>query len=1167
MVIYKKVCKYYLPVLFFLILSLLLIFPWFKDGYFYGGLDVGLPTYNPQRIFEIAKYIWWESIAPGFLFPHAITSITLYFFLSFFQFLGLGPVGIQAILFFALLFLMGFGMYLLTLSILGQDKKIYATIAGLFYIFNPYMMAQIWHRFIHTSFFFVAAIPFLILFWRLWIRSGNYLYLLYFLLINLLASYMFGTIAFVFPLWLILSLFTLSEIFLPWENKSYFTKVFWRSIFGLVFWILFNSWWLIPVLTISQGIASQVYDIWESISTLIVISQKVILPYSLQMSNSYYFFEKAELGEVYKSFFFRLIPWLGVVTIFCGFIYALRKRHLAFYPLIFLIIIMLSKGSSSPFGQPFLLLFSKFFALGVLRNPFEKIGILLPVVSSILFVIGIEGFFRWSVKKLGNLVSKLILLILFMFMGVYYWPMYQGTVFGTPGQPNYVEIPLSYKQADNWLDDRVNQEYSKADGKILHLPLTRSDVVTYRWEYGYHGIDSSFSLFTALPSISRGANSKNTDDGLTALSLIFQSPYNLHQDKILKLLQDFNVRFIVLHKDMVWKGSDTYDPQETEQVLDNLNFLERKIQYGDLVIYELLPQYFKSKVILTNSINFAFPQTATMRMWPYLIFENSNDSITSLNNDIDKIIAESKEIVVFPQLSFNYLEASEKGLDLVVNNLAVLLYSLTDTKAMLNKDSDIDTERVLTQIISAGEDLINVHIYLKNNDILQVDPLIRQYTQTINELFKQDLRKSKLSFFVSPSTFDDIFKLHLLILDQIEMKLGSDQKQIISFAKNKIKQDLSNYKLLPTYPLAKTDNLTTQERQINQFSIPIKGKYELLMSNRISRDIYPSKLAKLDFQINDKKLSLEANDKGDLISFGKINLDEGTQEISFNRLVSENQFSTFDQLAKVGNVNILDQNTIQLSSDGIQPAFVDSQLTKIEGEESYLVTFDALIQSGTGFYVQIIQDTDPLQGDKPNPLVKVSVYRISQDSNWQTYKVQLPSLNLTTRKAVFRLIVDPAGITSFGDLKDNQPTVVSIKNVQVGRVLDNPIYLYSRSQTQTLIASSAAETTQLKEETPVSYTGKIRIDQPTFMIFKEAFNSGWELELKKDNEVYKVDKHYLANLYSNSWWIKDAGEYNFRIEFKPQQGVNIGFYLAAGGLLGILSLVAGSKIRQKYGKN
>ena len=225
---------------------------------------------------------------------------------------------------------------------------------------------------------------------------------------------MFGTIAYVFPLWLIMSLFSISEIFLPWENKSHLIKILWRSALGSAFWILLNSWWLIPVATVSQGIASQQHNIWESIETLIVISKQAILPYSLQLGNSFYLFDQTELGEIYKSFFFRVIPWLGVIVIFYGMVYSLKKKYLAPYVLIYLVIIMLAKGTSPPFGQPFLLLFSKSFAFGLLRNPFEKIGILLPLVSSILFALGIEGFFNWSNKILSKTGKKIILIIWLM---------------------------------------------------------------------------------------------------------------------------------------------------------------------------------------------------------------------------------------------------------------------------------------------------------------------------------------------------------------------------------------------------------------------------------------------------------------------------------------------------------------------------------------------------------------------------------------------------------------------------------------------------------------------------------------------------------------------------------------------------------------------------------
>ena len=103
----------------------------------------------------------------------------------------------------------------------------------------------------------------------------------------------------------------------------------------------------------------------------------------------------------------------------------------------------------------------------------------------------------------------------------------------------------------------------------------------------------------------------------------------------------------------------------------------------------------------------------------------------------------------------------------------------------------------------------------------------------------------------------------------------------------------------------------------------------------------------------------------------------------------------------------------------------------------------------------------------------------------------------------------------------------------------------------------------MKQKNPVLYEGKLKIDRPTFLIFKETFYPGWELELRKGDNLIKVEKHNLANLYSNSWWIENTGEYSFKIEYKPQQGVILGTYLALAGFLGVIVLFLKSKINKK----
>ena len=78
---------------------IMMIASWFRYGLLYGGGDVGLPTYDPIRLFSIVKNIWWDVHAPGFSYPSALTAIPLYFFLTFLQVIGMSPIAIQALLF------------------------------------------------------------------------------------------------------------------------------------------------------------------------------------------------------------------------------------------------------------------------------------------------------------------------------------------------------------------------------------------------------------------------------------------------------------------------------------------------------------------------------------------------------------------------------------------------------------------------------------------------------------------------------------------------------------------------------------------------------------------------------------------------------------------------------------------------------------------------------------------------------------------------------------------------------------------------------------------------------------------------------------------------------------------------------------------------------------
>jgi len=76
--------------------------------------------------------------------------------------------------------------------------------------------------------------------------------------------------------------------------------------------------------------------------------------------------------------------------------------------ILFLIGVFVAKGTAQPFGQFTVWIYENFFFLGAIRNPFEKLGLLVILPASIITVIGINNLWnllssRYSKAKIINL--------------------------------------------------------------------------------------------------------------------------------------------------------------------------------------------------------------------------------------------------------------------------------------------------------------------------------------------------------------------------------------------------------------------------------------------------------------------------------------------------------------------------------------------------------------------------------------------------------------------------------------------------------------------------------------------------------------------------------------------------------------------------------------------
>ena len=1121
--------KSFAPLIIILLISAVCVLIWFRDGVVFGGAEVGLLTYNPGRWLEIQKYLWWEAVAPGWPIPHFLNAIPLYFILAILKPILQSPVILQAMLFFVLLFMMGYGTYLFVLSILGNDKKIYATLAGLFYMFNPYTMVDIWHRFVYTGFFLAAFLPFLALFWKKWISQGRFSNLYLFLLVNFLASYMFGSISTIITVWLLLAVLTIPFIIFPWKGIPNFLAISKRFLFGFVLWILINVWWLYPLAT-NTPLLSESHSAEVNLTTLVNISRKTILPYTLQLTNPYYLFITAELGEAYKFFPITLVPWIATIIIGVGVFAGLRNRYTAAYAISYIIGVFFSKGVAIPFSAPLFFTFTNFYFLGVLRNTYEKIGILLPFFGSILFCLGIAKIKSWGVKKIGNVSTNFILFVILLIFFGYSVPLFTGKIFGNKQYPLSVEVPRYYKEADKWL-----LQYKEQEGNILHLPFSGRDVVTYNWDTGYHGVEINELLFTSHPSISRKVGQKDTDKLLESLTYLFAPPYSSDKEQILKLLQNLSVKFIVLHKDTNWLDIDTYgvniklnNPQEMAVVLDGLPFLEKAATFGKLDIYKISESNFKSRVFLSNNVQLVYPgNVSALHLLKYT--KNKGDTISPANNNLSIPDLGFRQVLIFPQNSISFKKLSDGTLENLLKANVLdpkgtnsILTKLNNMKNYFDQSGELESRDRAESLTLATDSLI------KENDTSLLD----EYRDLMYKVFKGDF---KTSSFVKlfRSTLGEVFILHLYVLDKKENDLAVKTKE-------ELKKNLIINGFLPRYQFNTPEEIN---KKLFQFNTPLNTEYELVMDDFVGLEDYSNLISNIDTRINANQTH-----------FGNISLDKGEYELSLNELISSNLVPKISEWTRGDNVTI-SENTVQLISLA-EESFIETPISGIGGEDKLRITFEGFLENGNIFYVLISSDTE-YQEDGNQQLslfqkcivhVCYPIYQSPNISGWQSLDFTTQYLNPSTQKASLKILLP------FG-------SKLNIRNIQVQKVLDNTLFL-KKEFPNLDISNLDGEIKNMNKNSPVLYSGKISLKKPLFMFFNQTFHPKWSLRLRNKDANFFVDKHYIGNYFANAWYIEEPGDYDFEIKFDPQENVNKGFLISVITFAGFSIVLVFMKLRQ-----
>ncbi len=1146
--------KDYLSVAFLFILSTILILIWFKQGLAFGGGDVGLPTFNPQRIFQFISHIWWEASAPGFPRPQGITGTPFYFLLSLLQKIIPSYVLMQALIFWLVLFFMGLGMYLVSKSVFGKEKVLIPLVSSILYLVNPYMQISVWHRFVHTTFFLASTLPFLFIFWRRWITSGKRLDLLIFSLINVLGAIIFSTLGFVISLWVFLFFTSFFIIFIPRKSLFEAKTIIVRSTAGFIVWVFISLWWILPLFATSQAIFSRQHSSAESVTNLIVLSNQTAIPNTLQGINPFYLFEEKEWGEIYNQWYFLLMPFILVTLAVLGFVRGLGDRKFIFWSLLFLVSIIFAKGAAAPFGGGFVYLFSKFFVLGVLRNPFEKIGIFIPFTYAILIPIGLITFFKFAKKaKLQYIVMPFVSILLILILVIWHWPFWQGKLFGSQYSPPEVQVPDYYLKADNWIKEQGK------DGRILHLPLVVGEATAYKWEYGYRGVEPSQVFFTSNPSLSQGFNLSFLDDALATLQIFLNRSDFVDEDQIRQLLKIFGIRYIVLHLDMDPTYMDVYNPIRLKKQLGQLKFLKKQNEFGKLIIYEVLEE---NPIIFTASSFDYLLMGEKNQFWPWLIKNKNNQLISGIDLDEDSIHTDHS--IVVASFSFDTPPSNpvEEKIELdQLPSVRILpgspFYFLIRLKEYFETYSVFGKERISKQILFASKRLVEavkIKELDKNN---QISAILTDYSDLLDKL-KLSL---KGAFPYEKSAVDAIFARHSVILDSLtDSAVTGSEKEIVVKAKEKLAEDLSLWGLRPLIAFNKETSL--YNRRVFTFQVSKTGDYEVLFGLDKGNSFDEIFDIALDGKPILKNNPTDLEQPVKIISFGKIYLEPGYHELSYRSKKIPVNILSLDKWFKSEKGEFSgNSDEMSISSEINETASMQLPMKDFIAGNTYILRFEYWVQKGKGPIVQVLSDNDPIIKGKREMKADKQFAAETYNRYWQNAFVSFEP-RLSADDTLIEISVEPwndceiispirstCKIKKFRKQFDRKSTLI-VKNVVLERISRSEIFL--KTSNSKIKESTNSGRVEYARENPSFVRGKLKIDKPQVLVFAETFDKGWKLDLFKEGRKINPQEHLLVNGYANGWLVKEAGEYEFSINFDAQKLVNIGGIISMitlGGLL------------------
>jgi hypothetical protein len=596
------------PQLLILLTASILILVWFRKGLMLATGENAIIFDRTPRLLEMVTNSWGDVSLGG---PNISVASTIPFYLvvSLMVNIGIPGVLIQALLFWLLLVSGSLSIFYIVREFVKDDRRdLAATIAGLFYMLNPYTMIGIWNRFQYTYMFFYAFMPFILLLFIKGLELRRLKYALYIGLASLLIAYSYGSVPLIGTFWLVIISYTMFYIISNIRRPRIvlFTLAF--SALTFIIWLAVNSWWLVLFISLASPEYAAGGPIIRGELIALEVSKSILISTSKELGGLINLFRLVHIkflkdmvniwGPIYFSWEFIVISFLIPILTFAALLFKPRYKLTFYFVILSILGLFLTKGTAPPLGELFLKVFESSSIFIVYRNPFEKLGIVLPLAFAPLFGLSISSIYHWlrkhvqillDGKRIDPPVMKIVTLLLCsLILVTYVWPMWSGYVFTSSLQPAnnpeigyFTNIPEYYKEANKWLS--VNAHGYRA----IFLPLAPIGM-TYKWGYGYSGVELVDQLFdTEVVGMHIGL--KLYDEMLWRIENVL-----LSTTKFWKLMNVMNAKYIIVRSDIDYEMRGVKSPEDIKRALNYTiepSIINGSVEISSISVKSLIDRY------------------------------------------------------------------------------------------------------------------------------------------------------------------------------------------------------------------------------------------------------------------------------------------------------------------------------------------------------------------------------------------------------------------------------------------------------------------------------------------------------------------------------------------------------------------------------------------------